>query len=894
MPTWQLFYLLLFKVLCYITLANEQLLDNHVTGEINPVLEPEKKVEGALDGVSSSVYNVTDLVELDNERFLLGSTALFLAPTITTLQWPGESTFMTTTFSSLPIYTDIANGAEYGVLSRPVTSCLKLTSHITPVHIASSGQSIWANSPTPYYQVASCYVNTAITIIPYKPTARTSPLPLSGRVKPTSTQGPWNWPFSGPGNRPWTGAAPQVGTTLPTGRPWTGGISGTRKPTGRPWTGGVPGITQPTGRPWTGNVPNLGTTVATQTTNYTIPFFLSISQPITSPSSYSQITTKTTNTTLFPIFWGTSTIPPAFSTIVIGKGDPPALCRGNCEKKCRHPADCPPGPTVIPIAFPPSFSNNPEPFPDVPPPPPHRKPPDNNPKPGDQGKPAPRPPPDPPALPPRPPIPPPKYKPYPPPRDDNENSEKPNSVILPQPIITPGPKLPSDRTPDESETKTNDECETKTIHECTQTEVCEHKFVPRTASPFPLEARSASPQALNCITTQVCNTKTVCEAEVETTEISTVTSLGTSLSTNSGISLGTSSGISHSPYVPSALQPIPPTTPIPSIPLSAPPRSIPDGTKIRLLGIGDSITVGYPNAGDSCGYRAQLLRDLSRFNIVLAGTESWYGDKSTNYFAAWSGQTIQYIIDHVDDSLKQRPNLVLIHAGTNDMASDSRISRQGNDPRAAVGRLGVLVDKVIAACPDAVILVARIIHTRDPEQDERTKEYQSLIYEAMASRRAAGAKLMVVDFTSFLINSDVMGDSWHPNPEGYKIFGDYWARYINEIPADWITEPIGPDPDRSDDDGSLNGGLDMNIPPPNWGNNPVAPGTPQGVAKAALITVANSNQQCYDLPIWQGTGQIALGLGRNGDWHYNKAWVQGDKIADGIHRDHRYVRSVSY
>jgi ABC-type branched-subunit amino acid transport system substrate-binding protein len=44
------------------------------------------------------------------------------------------------------------------------------------------------------------------------------------------------------------------------------------------------------------------------------------------------------------------------------------------------------------------------------------------------------------------------------------------------------------------------------------------------------------------------------------------------------------------------------------------------------------------------------------------------------------------------------------------MNSAANIATEGNDPAAAANRLGALIDKMIAACPDAVILVAKILN----------------------------------------------------------------------------------------------------------------------------------------------------------------------------------------
>lgn len=77
--------------------------------------------------------------------------------------------------------------------------------------------------------------------------------------------------------------------------------------------------------------------------------------------------------------------------------------------------------------------------------------------------------------------------------------------------------------------------------------------------------------------------------------------------------------------------------------------------------------------------------------------------------------------DHIDESLAQKPNVILLHAGTNDMSPDISVSTEGRDPAAAAERLGALIDKMLQKCPDATILVAMIISTTRPAQAPRAQ-----------------------------------------------------------------------------------------------------------------------------------------------------------------------------
>ncbi|KAH6607168.1 hypothetical protein Trco_003481 [Trichoderma cornu-damae] len=239
---------------------------------------------------------------------------------------------------------------------------------------------------------------------------------------------------------------------------------------------------------------------------------------------------------------------------------------------------------------------------------------------------------------------------------------------------------------------------------------------------------------------------------------------------------------------------------LPAIPLTfgntAPGKAVKAGVELRILPVGDSITYGYPgnvkDPGDGNGYRLRLRQDLSKDKVVFVGNEtSSSGNMTDGYFAAWSGRTIKYMADHLGPSLEQRPNIILIHAGTNDMNMNSAISTEGRDPVAASERLGSLIDKVVASCPDAVVLVAVIIGTCRTDMIPQTEVFQSLIPKVVLPRLQAGKHVLAVDFSTFGL--DNLGDCVHPSNQGYHVFGDYWYDFITQIPQDWITKPVEKD-----------------------------------------------------------------------------------------------------
>ena len=141
------------------------------------------------------------------------------------------------------------------------------------------------------------------------------------------------------------------------------------------------------------------------------------------------------------------------------------------------------------------------------------------------------------------------------------------------------------------------------------------------------------------------------------------------------------------------------------------------------------------------------------------------------------------------------------------MNPNHAISAEGNDPQGAATRLGALIDQMIKACPDAVILVAMIINTCDAAQSPATHEFQSLIPDTVQKRLDDGHHVLAANLTSFPTSQ--LRDCIHPTNQGYHLMGDYWSDLIAQVPRDWIQAPVGPNPDRAS--GSGNKGFDKSL-----------------------------------------------------------------------------------
>lgn len=214
------------------------------------------------------------------------------------------------------------------------------------------------------------------------------------------------------------------------------------------------------------------------------------------------------------------------------------------------------------------------------------------------------------------------------------------------------------------------------------------------------------------------------------------------------------------------------------------------------------------------------------------------------------------------------------------MNPNDSISTEGHDPVQASERLGKLIDQMLEKCPDATILVAMIIDTCAPNQEPQTQKFQSLVPGVVQSRKNAGHHVLAVDFTTF--GTQNLGDCIHPTNDGYKLMGHYWYDFITQIPRDWIKAPVGDDPVRPDrHDPSLNGGIDNNIPAPNYGKSPLE-WKPDGPYKQLRDwAVGAGPAKCLSGPSWTATGEITGGIGKNGDWKYHKDWAHAGQVFDG-------------
>lgn len=179
---------------------------------------------------------------------------------------------------------------------------------------------------------------------------------------------------------------------------------------------------------------------------------------------------------------------------------------------------------------------------------------------------------------------------------------------------------------------------------------------------------------------------------------------------------------------------------------------------------------------------------------------NYVGSQSSGHFPGdydqgHDGYTIGQISGQASKWIPSRPNVVLLHAGTNDLD-------RSYDPARAPQRLGSLIDQILTTCPDVVVLVARIVPSKQPLLQDRISTFNSQIADVISQRARAGKHVLPVDMFDSFTTSD-LADDLHPNDRGYKKMADQWHQAIEQAKEKgWIKNPVsvrrrGPHPNSS-------------------------------------------------------------------------------------------------
>ncbi|KAH6910987.1 lipolytic enzyme [Coprinopsis sp. MPI-PUGE-AT-0042] len=220
---------------------------------------------------------------------------------------------------------------------------------------------------------------------------------------------------------------------------------------------------------------------------------------------------------------------------------------------------------------------------------------------------------------------------------------------------------------------------------------------------------------------------------------------------------------------------LPPVTSSTSVPPTQPTQP-PSSGPIITLPLGDSITFGM-GSSDGNAYR-KALKDLLQqdgISIDYIGTTK-AGNMQDNECTCTSGATIEQISGYATQSLTQKPAVVLLKAGTNDIGQNRDIANAPN-------RLMQLVDKIFTASPSATVMVASLIPLSFGQANVDT--YNQRVQALVQTRISQGQHIVWVSMAA--VTTSDLADGVHPNAGGYVKMGTAWYNaWISARQKGWI------------------------------------------------------------------------------------------------------------
>ena len=242
---------------------------------------------------------------------------------------------------------------------------------------------------------------------------------------------------------------------------------------------------------------------------------------------------------------------------------------------------------------------------------------------------------------------------------------------------------------------------------------------------------------------------------------------------------------------------------------------------IKIMCIGDSITDGFGNPGS---YRKFLYNGLTKkgYSIDMIGSKSgWstiysdestgesfeFDDDNTGYSAyaikAYSGRSGIYETLKETDCLSQKPDIVILQIGTNNIIDNHDRNQNSED-------YDILLDYILENIPSTSMLFITTIPDVDPNRSDvyswfgnyrhsddwqttysddqveklvkaSLKFFNSDITSKANERKDAGQNIRAADVNSAITDVKTqLKDGVHPNEIGYKAMGEYWVKVIDD------------------------------------------------------------------------------------------------------------------
>jgi len=197
----------------------------------------------------------------------------------------------------------------------------------------------------------------------------------------------------------------------------------------------------------------------------------------------------------------------------------------------------------------------------------------------------------------------------------------------------------------------------------------------------------------------------------------------------------------------------------------------PPTTTLKIMCVGDSITEGAGSTSPGGGYNQYYLGTGQGYKPWLISNLTRRRIKTELTVIAEGGQTLRHQSPRVIAALPTaRPDIVLIHLGTNDIGTDTDDWQN---------RYGQLIDAILASSPTVKVACALLQHYRRPYLDAGTTTINGWVTAAVTAR-AGSNRVTTADMRQ--LSTHWTADGTHPLESGYLHIANTWTSAI----APWL------------------------------------------------------------------------------------------------------------
>lgn len=222
-----------------------------------------------------------------------------------------------------------------------------------------------------------------------------------------------------------------------------------------------------------------------------------------------------------------------------------------------------------------------------------------------------------------------------------------------------------------------------------------------------------------------------------------------------------------------------------------------DFPTLRIMPLGDSITKGSLST-DGAGYRSflrKMLKDKG-FDVDMIGSLS-NGDMEDNDHEGHSGEYLRNISEYYLNSIDALPNVVCLHAGTNNMDKEL-------DLEESPSIIEAIIDGVMEKSEGVTLLVAPVIWANNARMNRNTNTFNKKLEAIISDRQDDGKQILSVPMN---ITKSDLTDMKHPNDQGYEKMANAWYDAILDAQdREWLETPAKVDKDELPGRGLGNGG----------------------------------------------------------------------------------------